>query len=132
MRRYGVGFPVKEKAPQGNLEFKGGQELIRDSLIQILGTAPCERRKVPTFGCYLPPFLFKSLTDANKRLLAWKILDAIERWERDVDVRSIELVQSKAEQGEGIVKVMIHLVDLTTGEDHNLSVFLSSQGVIYR
>jgi phage baseplate assembly protein W len=89
------GFPFAVTG-DGEVSASGGDEAIREKIIQVLFTAPGERVNMPDFGCGL----FNLVFEPNNTLLAaameFTIGQALTRWLKDdifvenVQVESID------------------------------------------
>jgi phage baseplate assembly protein W len=76
------GFPFAVTG-DGEIGVSGGDEAIREKIIQVLFTAPGERVNLPDFGCGL----FNLVFEPNNTLLAaameFTIGQALTRWLKD-------------------------------------------------
>ena len=64
-------------------------ELVRESILIILGTAPGERVMRPDFGCDIHELLFAPNNINTAGLAAHYVIEALEKWEpRIEDVRA--------------------------------------------
>lgn len=61
------------------------EELIRESIIIILGTAPGERVMRPNFGCEIHDLLFAPNNVTTAGLAAHYVVDALQKWEPRID-----------------------------------------------
>jgi uncharacterized protein len=83
-------FPVKPD-PAGRLTFRGGEDLIRQSIWLILGTAPGERPMRPDFGCGIHDLVFQANTAALRGLVQQQVREALVRWEPRIDVLDVRV-----------------------------------------
>jgi uncharacterized protein len=86
----GWSFPVRPD-PAGRLLYRGGDQLIRQSILLILGTAPGERQMQPEFGCGIHDLVFAANTAALRGLVQQQVREALVRWEPRVDVLDIRV-----------------------------------------
>jgi phage baseplate assembly protein W len=92
----GWSFPVKPD-PAGRLLYRGGDELIRQSILLILSTAPGERQMRPEFGCGIHDLVFAANTAALRGLVQQQVREALVRWEPRIDVLDVR-VETPADQ----------------------------------
>ncbi|MEO6952177.1 MAG: GPW/gp25 family protein [Polyangia bacterium] len=90
MSRLGKGwkYPV-ELDRSGAVAFSEHEELVRQSIFIILGTAPGERVMRPGFGCELHELLYAPNNQATASLAAHYCEEALQKWEpriKDVEV----------------------------------------------
>jgi len=78
---------------------------IRRSLEILLSTRPGERVMQPKYGCHMEELLFESLDANTKTMVAERIRTAILYFEPRIEVTSLELDDSR--QNEGVVMVRI-------------------------
>ena len=86
----GFAFPMQIDA-LGGTEINSDDENIRQSMMIILGTAPGERIKRPTFGCAIHDILFEpntTLTAAKIEYEVKKSLLAFEPRVADIEVKA--------------------------------------------
>lgn len=77
---------------QGMIKFKSNVDLIRDSIIQILGTRLGERVGVPTFGSTLYQHLFEPSDVVLTSSAEIAVETAIRQWEPRVVLESVSSV----------------------------------------
>jgi phage baseplate assembly protein W len=86
----GWAFPVAPD-PAGRLRYRGGDQLIRQSILLILRTAPGERQMRPEFGCGIHDLVFAANTAALRGLVQQQIRAALVRWEPRIDVLDVRV-----------------------------------------
>ncbi|MEQ8821030.1 MAG: GPW/gp25 family protein [Sumerlaeia bacterium] len=111
----GFGFPFNLN---GSL-VQTDEALIDSSVLQIIGTAPRERVRRPEFGADLPGVVFRlnDSADAAKHLLAYRITEAIERWDTRLRVTSVSFHESPQSIDEGEIASEVRMVIVATGEE---------------
>ena len=89
-------YPV-ELDRAGGLAQSEVDELIRQSIFIILGTAPGERVMRPTFGCEIHELLYAPNNQATASLAAHYCLDALQKWEARIKDISVDGEPSREE-----------------------------------
>lgn len=77
-------FPVDVNR-NGSVAMSAYEELIRESIIIILGTAPGERVMRPTFGCEIHDLLFAPNSINTATLAAHYCVRSLQKWEPRID-----------------------------------------------
>ena len=72
----GFSFPMQVDA-LGSVEMSSDDENIRQSMMLILGTAPGERMKRPTFGCAIHDILFQPNTSVTAATIEYEVKRAL-------------------------------------------------------
>lgn len=85
----GPGFPLR---PTPGLQWLGGVAKVEQSIRLILETEPGERLMRPAFGCGLRRYLMAPNTAETRALVQRSVRQAIERWERRVEVLRVEVL----------------------------------------
>jgi phage baseplate assembly protein W len=83
-------YPV-EIDRSGSVAFSEQEELIRQSIFIILGTAPGERVMRPTFGCEIHELLYAPNNQSTASLAAHYCEEALQKWEgliKDIEVEA--------------------------------------------
>lgn len=73
-------FPVDVNR-NGTVAMSADEELIRESIIIIMGTAPGERVMRPNFGCEIHDLLFAPNNYTTAGLAAHYVVSALQKWE---------------------------------------------------
>lgn len=85
----GSGWRFPLKLGDDGVTLLGGQDLVRQSIWLILGTAPGERVMRPDFGCGIHELVY-SVANANIRgRIADRVREALLRWEPRIDVLDV-------------------------------------------
>lgn len=92
----GFSFPVKPDM-SGHLALVSGEELVQQSVMLILDTAPGERVMLPEFGCGIHELVFEPNTVMLHTRIQHRVREALTKWERRIDVLSVR-VESSAEE----------------------------------
>jgi phage baseplate assembly protein W len=110
-------FPVDTNR-NGGVATSSGEELIRESIAIILGTAPGERVMRPHFGCDIHELLFAPNNANTAGLAAHYCVEALQKWEP----RIAEIEADAAPSTEEPHKLLIHIRYKVreTGTTHNL------------
>lgn len=84
----GVKFPISTK--DGAIATSGGEELIRESVILILGTSKGERVMRPDFGCGINDLVFAPNNTSTATLIAFYVKEALMKWEPRIEVNEVQ------------------------------------------
>ena len=84
----GVKFPFSTK--DGAIATSGGEELIRESVILILGTSKGERVMRPDFGCGINDLVFAPNNTSTATLIAFYVKEALLKWEPRIEVNEVQ------------------------------------------
>jgi phage baseplate assembly protein W len=76
------GFPFIVNS-DGNINATGGDEAIREKIIQILFTAPGERVNLPEFGCGLFNLVFEANSTVLAAAMEFTVGQSLTRWLSD-------------------------------------------------
>ena len=104
-------------APRPILEARG-EEKIRQSMVQILATAPGERIGRPEFGCGIHELVFATRTAGTLGGVMRAVTEALQRWEPRVEVLSVD-ARPHPDDPRGIL-VEIHYEVRATNSRYNL------------
>ena len=86
----GATFPLKPDG-SGRLTFSSGEDLIQQSILLILDTAPGERVMRPEFGCGIHELVFEANTSMLHARVQHRVKEALLRWERRIDVLNVRV-----------------------------------------
>jgi len=109
----GVHFPPGVDA-NGRWAWSGGTVNIRESIRLILQTNPGERVMNPAFGGGLQRFLFQPNVPATHRMIQESITQALGRWERRIELESVDVVEDVDDPL--AARATIHYRVVATGE----------------
>lgn len=113
----GWGFPFRFDSARGGVGLSAFEENIRQNITIILGTRPGERQMLPQFGCKIHELLFSPDTRATTALAAHHVEEALNRWERRIEVVKVEAQVD----GEGSIRVAVQYKILATSALQNLT-----------
>jgi hypothetical protein len=71
---------------RGGIDMVEGDASVRQAIVLLLATRPGERVMRPTYGCNLQRLVFSPNDDTTAGLAIHYVRQAIERWERRVEV----------------------------------------------
>jgi uncharacterized protein len=94
----GLAFPL-QIGQQGGLVLTRGTNEIEQSIRIILGTSPGERVMRPEFGCRIHELLFAPNNASTRRLAAYYVEEALDRWEPRVVLKEIDVVADPHQDG---------------------------------
>lgn len=121
----GWSFPP-HLGPAGRVAWTAGVDGVRQSIRIILTTEPGERLMLPQFGAGLKQFLFQPNTPATHRLIEKRITDSLGRWERRIDVQSVDVVPSADSPQACIATIRYRLVATREPDELRLRVVLDT------
>lgn len=84
----GIKFPFNTKG--GAIATSGGEDLIRESVMLILGTAKGERVMRPDFGCGINELVFAPNNTSTATLIAFYVKEALLKWEPRIEVNEVQ------------------------------------------
>ena len=83
----GTGFRFPPRVnPSGNMTYSSGEELVREAMWILLGTAKGERQMLPQFGCGIQDMVFAPNNQTTWGNLQHLVKDALTQWEPRIDV----------------------------------------------
>lgn len=105
----GFTFPMIQKGPQGRVNYahNDSQQLIEDSVLQILLTIPGERLGNPTFGCRIRLIQFEPNADTYVTVVQNLIIEALTLWEPRITVKASDITVSFANDNSGQTQITI-------------------------
>ncbi len=92
----GLNFPFSLQ--DGKMKISVGDDLIRESILIILGTAKGERVMRPDFGCGITELVFAPNDVSTATLLSFHVKEALLQWEPRIDVLNIGVQPDPVEQ----------------------------------
>ncbi len=104
-----LGFDLRI-GPSGSFEWSEGPDNIRESILLILMTEPGERLMRPTFGAGLERFLHEPNVASTHRLIEERIVDALRRWERRIELGRVEIEAHPSDPSHAVVTIHYQLV----------------------
>lgn len=117
----GISFPFRLSA--GSLPAPATDaEVIRDSLIQIIGVARDERPMRPNFGCDITKYLFEQDTAILAESIITEVQAAIVQNEPRVFVS--EVTVSRLDEDEETIVVTINYVIISTRQEQTIQITL--------
>ena len=82
-------FPLR-KGPRGYFDLARKARVIKDNVLQIVGTRRGERVRRPSFGISWERILFEPADEILFKLLRFEITEGLAKWEPRVTVLEIE------------------------------------------
>lgn len=101
----GVEFPFKKSSTALPAPVTDN-DLIKQSLLQILLTGRTERVMRPEFGCNIQQFVFENNNELMEQLLRTEIASAIGKFEPRALLQDIQIVRSENE----VVLTVVYIV----------------------
>jgi phage baseplate assembly protein W len=118
----GIAFPFQRSA-QALPAPVTDDDLVRQSLEQILTTVPGERVMRPEFGCNLQQFVFENNDDLLPQLMQLEIASAIGRWEPRAAFQGLDF-----QRNDTTLIIQVNYVVVATGTLDAVTVALPTQG----
>lgn len=114
-------FQVERSQTQSNqrgaIALSAYEELIRESILLLLGTAPGERLMRPDFGCGIHQLTFATRSASTRAMIDQEVRRALVRWEPRIDVVN---VQVEAPPGEARFEITVQYRVRATNNAFNL------------
>jgi phage baseplate assembly protein W len=95
----GWAFPPAFSKAGHSVALVEDSEDIRQSLYILLHTSRGERVMVPTYGCDLWKYVFRTVTTSLLTELREVVRDAIEEWEQRIDLLDIQVTAPERQAG---------------------------------
>lgn len=106
----GLNFPL-QISQQGGIALARGVSDIEQAIRIILSTTPGERVMRPEFGCRIQELVFAPDNASTRRLAAYHVERALERWEPRIEVREIEPIADPARDGVLLIQIRYQIKD---------------------
>ena len=114
----GIAFPFQQSATALPAPVSD-DELVKQSLMQILQTEPSERVMRPNFGCNLQAYVFENNDDLLAQLLRAEIASAIARYEPRAALQDVSFQRSDTTV---IITVTYAVISTRTLDQLNIAV----------
>lgn len=101
-------FPVGTDS-DGLVETAAGREDVEEAIRIIIGTAKGERIMRPEFGCGIHEYVFSAIDTTTLRLMETNVREALERWERRIDVLEVSTDTTHLDEGRIDIRVEYRL-----------------------
>lgn len=92
----GIKFPINVSR-DGDLCTSAGEDLIKESIMIILGTAKGERVMRPDFGCGINELVFAPNNTSTATLVAFHVKEALLKWEPRIEVTNVSVTPDEEE-----------------------------------
>ena len=103
-------FPVALDA-SGSLRTTGGEDHVRDLVLQVLFTEPGERVNLPEFGCGVKRLTFAPDNDVLRATTRFLIAQNLERWLGDlIEVEHVAVSSLPESDGHGVLIEITYVV----------------------
>ena len=110
-------FPPAFNVYSKTVDTVNGDQSIKESLQVLLTTIPGERLMELDYGCDLSVLAFKTLDTNLVTFMTNNIRQAIERWEKRINVQ--EILIDQVNDIDGVVKITIQYVVLKTTQSES-------------
>jgi hypothetical protein len=120
-----MSFPPRVGA-DGRFLWSHGEQNIRESIAVVLRTEPGERVRMTEFGAGLGRFLFEPNVAATHARMQDAIVRALARWERRIDVETVDVVVDPDDAEAAIATITYRLVATAARERISVNVSLAA------
>jgi phage baseplate assembly protein W len=110
-------FPVDVNR-NGGIAASSDEDLIRESIAIVLGTAPGERLMRPHFGCEIHELLFAPNNANTAGLAAHYCVEALSKWEPRIQEVEADATPSRDEPNKLLIHIRYKVRE--TGNAHNM------------
>jgi len=110
-------FPVDVNR-NGAVATSNEEDVVRESIHIILGTAPGERVMRPLFGCEIHDLLFAPNNPNTAGLAAHYCVESLQKWEPRIQDVEAQAVPSKDEPNKLLIHIRYKI--RSTGSAHNM------------
>ncbi|MGN1072212.1 MAG: GPW/gp25 family protein [Bradymonadia bacterium] len=125
----GFSFPMQVDA-LGSVEMSSDDENIRQSMMLILGTAPGERMKRPTFGCAIHDILFEPNTSVTAAKIEYEVKRALLEFEPRVDDIEVDAMPDPMEESRMNVTISYTIRKTNTKSNLVYPFYLRKEGEV--
>lgn len=125
----GFSFPMQIDA-LGGTEMTSDDENIRQSMMLILGTAPGERMKRPTYGCAIHDILFEPNTAITAAKIEYEVKRALMEFEPRVADIEVVAEPDSAEQSRMNVTISYTIRKTNTKSNLVYPFYLRKEGEV--
>ena len=116
-RGTGWALPVDTDG-DGRIETASDRADVEQAIRIILRTAKGERVMRPAFGCGIHEYTFAAIDTTTLRLIETSVREALERWERRIDVVDVEADSTPLDEGRLDIDITYRL--RRTNDEYNL------------
>ena len=125
----GFSFPMQVDA-LGSVEMSSDDENIRQGMMLILGTAPGERMKRPTFGCAIHDILFEPNTSVTAAKIEYEVKRALLEFEPRVDDIEVDAMPDPMEESRMNVTISYTIRKTNTKSNLVYPFYLRKEGEV--
>ena len=125
----GFSFPMQVDA-LGSVEMSSDDENIRQSMMLILGTAPGERMKRPTFGGAIHDILFEPNTSVTAAKIEYEVKRALLEFEPRVDDIEVDAMPDPMEESRMNVTISYTIRKTNTKSNLVYPFYLRKEGEV--
>jgi phage baseplate assembly protein W len=116
-RGTGWALPV-DTGSDGRVETASDRSDVEQAIRIILSTAKGERVMRPGFGCGIHEYTFAAIDTTTLRLIETSVREALETWERRIDVVAVETDTTHLDEGQLDIEITYRL--RRTNDEYNL------------
>lgn len=115
-------------SPSGAVAMAHGGELVRQSIMLLLTTAPGERVMRPDYGCPLNRLIFSPNDATTAGLAIHYVRQAITRWEKRAQIVRLDAGPDANEPG--VLTILLEYRVRESGEVHSLAFGVPLDGAV--
>lgn len=97
-------FPVATDR-RNEIALSTGKDDIRESIRIIIGTAKGERVMRPDFGCGIHEYVFATIDETSRNLVASTVREALVEWEPRIEVLNVDVSVAELDAGRLLIGV---------------------------
>jgi uncharacterized protein len=113
-------------SPRGGIALVAEGASVRQAILLLLSTSPGERVMRPDYGCRLRELVFAPNDDTTAGLAMHYVRQAIERWERRVEILQLDARRDPGEPG--ILEIFLKYRVTATQQSSQLTIPVDLNG----
>lgn len=106
---FGMYYPVGWNTNKGYFTKVAGVELVKQNLLQLLGTSRGERVMLPNYGCNLRKYLFQPLDEQTFNAIKNEILFSINKYSKGIEIIKLTVKPLDKLSLEGLQAITVSL-----------------------
>lgn len=122
----GMKFPVETR--ENEIATASDDDLIRESVLIILGTAKGERVMRPDFGCGIHELVFAPNSTSTAALVAFHVKEALLQWEPRIEVVDVNAVSDSQDPSRLNINVEYNIKKSNTKRNLVYPFYLEAAG----
>lgn len=106
---FGLYYPIGWNTNKGYFTKVAGVELVKQNLLQLLGTERGERVMLPNYGCNLRKYLFQPLDEQTFNAIKNEILFSINKYSKGIEILKLTVKPLDKLSLEGLQAITVSL-----------------------